>query len=490
MESIIPADLLTSLSRAALNALFAVSALILGWIVAMVISAIVRNVLKRTGLDDRLNAIVATADGDGSIQVAQWVSKIVFWLVMLLVIAGLLDRYGTGAAAAPINNLLDTAMGYIPGLIGAGALLVAAWVIATGVRFLVTRLADRTNIDERLSQQADLGDQPLSVSSSLATVSFWLAFLLFVPGILNQLKLPGLEGTFNSLTQPVVEAIPNVLAAAILLVIGWIAARIVRQVVTNVLVAAGADQLGERVGMTPRRTLSGLAGTIAYAFVIIPFAVAALDKLGFGEGPAASMLSGVMEAIPRLIGAAILLAVAYFAASFVADLVASILANVGLNRMPAKLGLADAPAEGERSLSDMVGYVTLVGVMLFAASAAADLLGFDSLQGAVDSVIGLGGDVLLGVAILVLGVYLSNIARGVVMSSAGENGALMATLARWAILLIAAAMALSQIDQGGVIVQSAFQALVYAVAAAAALAFGLGGKDAAAARLAKWTDKM
>ncbi len=490
MDQAFFSDLLSNLAGSATMVLLAVGILIVGWIVAIVASAIVRNVLRRTGLDERLNAIVDEGDGEGSIQIAQWVSKIVFWLVMLLVLAGLFDYFEVGAAAAPLQNLVDTAMGYIPGLIAAGALLVAAWVVASVVRYLVIRAADASDIDERLSQQADLGEQPLSVSSSLATVAFWLAFLIFIPGVLAQLELPGLQSTVNQLVDPVVEFIPGLVAAGILLVVGWIAARIVRQIVTNMLVAAGVDQVGERVGMTSQRTLSGLAGTIAYAFVLIPFAIEALNKAGFASGPATEMLQGVMTAIPNLIGAAILLAVAYFVGTFVADLVASILENVGLNRMPAKLGLADGPAEGARKPSEMVGYVTLVAIMLFAASAAASLLGFDTLVTAIEAVIALGGQVLLAIAILVLGIYLSNIARDVIKSSTGEGSELFATAARWAILLISGAMALGQIDQGGEIIQIAFAALVYAIAAGAALAaglaFGLGGRGVAGDRLKGW----
>ncbi|MCB0215689.1 MAG: hypothetical protein KDH92_03560, partial [Chloroflexi bacterium] len=235
MNSTYVNDLLQSLGQSALTVLLAVGALIVGWIVAMVASAIVRNILRRTGLDDRLNSIVSGEDDGAPIQIADWVSKIVFWLVMLLVLAGLFDRFGAASAAAPLQGLVATALGYIPGLVAAGALLIAAWLIASIVRWAVLRAADATNIDERLSSQADLGEQPLSVSSSLATVAFWLAFLIFLPGILNQLDLPGLEGTVAGLVDPVVALIPNLLAAAILLVVGWFAARIVRQVVTNVL---------------------------------------------------------------------------------------------------------------------------------------------------------------------------------------------------------------------------------------------------------------
>ena len=74
MNSTYVNDLLQSLGQSALTVLLAVGALIVGWIVAMVASAIVRNILRRTGLDDRLNSIVSGEDDGAPIQIADWVS--------------------------------------------------------------------------------------------------------------------------------------------------------------------------------------------------------------------------------------------------------------------------------------------------------------------------------------------------------------------------------------------------------------------------------
>jgi hypothetical protein len=225
---------------------------------------------------------------------------------------------------------------------------------------------------------------------------------------------------------------------------------------------------------------------LAYAFVLIPFVSEAISKAGINSGPVEGMLDSFLGSIPRIIGGAILLGVAYYVGTIIAELVASILANVGLNRLPERLGFADGPIEGRQSLSDTAGYVTLVAIMLLASAEAADLMEFESLRDAIQSVIGLGGEVLLAIAILVLGIYLSDIARSVVLSSAGDGSTLLANAARWVTLLIAGGMALGQISAGGEIVQTAFTAVVYGAAVAVALAFGLGGKEVASGMLDSW----
>jgi hypothetical protein len=120
---------------------------------------------------------------------------------------------------------------------------------------------------------------------------------------------------------------------------------------------------------------------------------------------------------------------------------------------------------------------------LFAGAEAAALLGFDSLSGAIDEIIVFGGQVLLALVIFALGLYIANLAFDAIRSTGSAHASTLAWLARGAIIVLVAAMALEHVDVGQTIVQDAFRALVFAIAAAAALAFGLGGRDAAAEQI-------
>ena len=154
--------------------------------------------------------------------------------------------------------------------------------------------------------------------------------------------------------------------------------------------------------------------------------------------------------------------------------------------MPSRLGIEGVPADGQKTPSEIAGYIILVGIMLFASVEASRMIGFENLAMAIEELIALGANVILALVILGVGVYLANIAHSAILSTAGETSAKMAMIARFAILVFVAAMALQQVDLGQAIIETAFQALVYAIAIAAAIAFGWGGRHVAEEAVGRW----
>ena len=94
---------------------------------------------------------------------------------------------------------------------------------------------------------------------------------------------------------------------------------------------------------------------------------------------------------------------------------------------------------------------------------------------------------LLGLAILAIGLYLGQLAAEAVASSGAASAGILALLARVGILVLAGAMALRQAGLAEDIINLAFGLLLGAVAVAAAIAFGFGGRDLAARQLEEWS---
>ena len=327
MPQLLPADIMSQLTGNLQNALVALAILFVGWLVALFLSAVVRWVLRRLSVDERLAAVSGEGEESIKISIESWASTAVFYLTMLFVLVEFLKRIGLETLGKPLAGIGDRVSEFLPNILGAALLFVVAWLVANVVKFVILRITGMTRIDERLVEEANLtSGRPLSVSSSLANAAYWLTFLFFLPSILGALKIQssGVDGMLTT----IFDYIPKLAGAAIWLFVGWFVARIVRQIVTNFVAAAGGDQLGERVGMTSRRSLSGLIGTLAYAFIMIPVVIQALSTIGLKDGPAVSMLDSVTTIIPKIIGSAVLLGIAYWVGSWVADLVASILQNV------------------------------------------------------------------------------------------------------------------------------------------------------------------
>ena len=110
--------------------------------------------------------------------------------------------------------------------------------------------------------------------------------------------------------------LPNIVAAGLILVVGWFVARIVRRIVTGLLAAAGVDRLSERVGLGAalgRQTLSGLLGLLVYILILVPVLISALNALQIEAvtRPATNMLNTFLAAIPNIFAAAVVLAISY-----------------------------------------------------------------------------------------------------------------------------------------------------------------------------------
>jgi hypothetical protein len=507
--------------------LLAIVVLIVGWIVALALSALTRNLLKRTNLDDRLARSITSdpAARPEHIRVENWISTAVFWVVMLFTLVVFFQVLNVPAISGPLGNFLDQIVGFIPGILAAAVLLLIAWLIATVLRAIVVRVLNESGLTRRLSEDAQVEPQTsTSISLTVGNVIYWLVFLLFLPAILDALNLQGLLVPVQGMVNDILGFLPNLLAAILILVIGWLVARIVRQIVTNLLAGLGIDRFGQRMGLTNTLgefSLSNLIGTIVYILILIPVAIAALNALNIPaiSGPASEMLTNLLNALPAIFGALLLLGIAYIVARLVGSFVAGILANIGFNNLFRWLGLyvdprrptppppsirpEDAqpgtvgnfstsgadPVEmeaGRMTPSAIVGYLVTIAIMLFAVMEAANLLGFQTLTLLISNFIIAAGQILLGLLIFALGLYFSYLADRVIRESGVTQSHILAPAARVAIIIFASALALREMGIAESIVNLAFGLLLGAVAVATALAFGLGGRDVAAQQLEKW----
>jgi hypothetical protein len=478
------------------NLIAALAILVVGWLVALIISAIVRGVLRRTTLDDRLARWVMGEEAAKDIEVERPIARGVYYLIMLFVLIAFFQALGLTIITEPLNRLLIQVFQYAPRLLGAGLLLLIAWIVASALRLVISRVLTAAKIDERLGSEAGLEEEKrVPLAQTLGNAVYWLVFLLFLPAVLSALELEGLLEPVQGMINQILGFTPNIFAAGLILAIGWFIARIVQQIVTNLLAAIGADQLSERVGLAPvlgKQQLSGLLGLVVYVLILIPVLIAALNALALEAitQPASNMLNVILEAIPAIFAATLVVVIAYMVGRVVAGLITNLLTGVGFNTVLARLGLGKEPAEGERTPSEIVGYLVLVAIMLFAAIEASRLLGFVLLADLVTQFTAFAGQVVLGLIIFAIGLYLANLAAKTVQASGAAQAGLLALAAQVSILVLAGAMALRQMGLANEIINMAFGLLLGAIAVAVALAFGLGGRKAAARELEEWLQSV
>ncbi len=310
--------------------------------------------------------------------------------------------------------------------------------------------------------------------------------------------------------------LPNILAAGLILIVGWFLASIIKRVLTSIFAAIGVDRLAARVGVNQAlgsQTLSSILATIVYFIVLIPVLIAALNALQLDAitAPASAMLNSILLALPNIFAAFLLLAIAYVVAQVVSGLVSNVLAAVGFNGLMGALGMRRAQEAVERATIDVpptpttrnrvedaaraatrktpsewVGYLVTVAIMLFAVVEALRLVGFIALAEMAMGFLLLLGQVVLGLIIFAAGLWLANVAATMIEESDTQWSNILAPAARVSILVLAGAMALRQMGLAPEIVNLAFGLGVGGIAIAVALAFGLGGREMASQILREW----
>ncbi len=69
-------------------------------------------------------------------------------------------------------------------------MLLTAWIVASLLKLVISRVLTASRIDERLSSQVGLEEeQRVPFTKSLADAVYWLVFLLFLPAVLGALAL-------------------------------------------------------------------------------------------------------------------------------------------------------------------------------------------------------------------------------------------------------------------------------------------------------------
>lgn len=501
----------TELGKSVPNLLGAAAFLIIGVIVAFFVKWFVQAVLSKTDIDNRIARwLSGTNDSRAAANVEKLIASIAFWIVMLFAVVGFLQALQLKSISDPLTNLLDKVIGYLPQIGGAVVLMGVAWILATIAKLVVVRTLQSLSVDERLNAStADAGgQQPVSISETLGNTIYWFIFLLFLLPVLETLKLQGPLQPVQSMVQDILAVLPNVLGAALIGVAGWFVARIVRMIVTNLLTASGADRWGQQLGLTQAiggQSLSSIAGSVVYVFILIPFAISAFQALGIAaiSEPAVEMLRDVLRTIPRIFTAAVILGVAYVLGKILGDLVAGLLANFGFNNIFQILGLqaAQEPTDSiseegamgaatRKTPSEIAGVVVLVGTILVFLIPATDVLQFQPLTGVITELLRILAQVLVGVLVFGVGLYLANLTFNMVSSSGGGQARLVAQAARVAIIALVSAMALQQMGIATNIVNLAFGLLLGAIAVALALAFGFGGMDIAGEQVRKWLNSF
>jgi hypothetical protein len=390
------------------------------------------------------------------------------------------------------NQILTLVTTYGIPILKALLILVVGWLVAKGVSIGAKKVLDRTDLDNKLAAKITGGKAAgVALEAGVARFVYWLLMLFVLMAVFQSLGLTIVTEPINALLTKIAGFLPNALAAAALAALAWAAASVLRVVVTNLLGAFQIDQkLSEKAGEEMKKI--SLASTLAdavYYLIWLLFLPQIIDALQMGGlTPVKDMVGQVLGFLPSLFGALIIFSLFYIVSRIVQRLATNLLAGIGFDRLPEWLGLGPATT-GAGSASAVTGYVILASLLFLGAVQSFKTLGLETLSSLAEQLLAGLFNVVVAVVIFGVGLFLGRIAYKAI-SPAGEGpSALLGNVARVAILVFTGAMALYRAGLASEIVTLAFGAVIVGLALAAALAFGLGGREEAAKTIAAWRSR-
>ncbi len=185
--------------------------------------------------------------------------------------------------------------------------------------------------------------------------------------------------------------------------------------------------------------------------------------------------------LPNLVGALVILLVGWIVARVVKAIVVRGLEAVGLNRVVTKGRVGEFLTRVVHNPAELVGVVAFWLVFLGAISLSVTALGIDALTAFVASIYAYLPHVIAATLIFVVAVAISGAVAALVARVMGDTptGKVIGTVAPILIMTIATFMILTELMIAEQIVLITYACLMGAIALGSALAFGLGGREAA-----------
>lgn len=474
--------------------LLAIVVFLVGWLIATLISRGIRGLLARTKWDDRL---FEYAKIDSKFQSHVVISKAVYYVLMIFVLILFFNILGLQFVAEPIVNMMNIIAESIPNFLKAALILAAGWLVASILSFLIQRGGKKIGID-RLLLKWKIIDSSESAEKALQGVSrvvFYLVLLIFLPGVLGALHIAAVSEPMSGMLAQFLDFLPKLFGAALIVLIGWLIARIVREILTKFLQSIGVEALSERLGLNnlfSKTNIPVVIGTIAYIFILIPTFISALETLnlrGISE-PAIAMLTSILSMIPNVIISILLVLIGVWLGKMLGNMVAHLLEKLGFNGILKYLGLGSPePSPSRATASQMVGRVAQIVVILLFVVEALQIVKLHVLVGLVTAFIAFLPNLFVAVVIVGLGLFLGNTAQRLLSGIVQTNFQILSAVAKYAIIAVSLFMALDQLGVAGSIVNTAFMLTLGGLALAFGLAFGLGGKEFAASWLQRWQNR-
>lgn len=216
----------------------AVILLIVAFIVAAIVKSIIVKLLSKTKL---AQAKSPEGEGNQGAKAIELIAKLAQLIVFLLFVPGIFETLGMTQVSAPILNMLNNVWVYVPNIIGSVIVLWVGFYIAKLVRELLIPVLNKLEINKLQNLAGIQVDDQGKLSNTIAYIVYVLILIPIIIAALYVLNIRAITDPAIAMLSIIFNYIPNIFAALVIIVIGWILSKFIGNIVARLIEASGLD---------------------------------------------------------------------------------------------------------------------------------------------------------------------------------------------------------------------------------------------------------
>lgn len=334
-----------------------------------------------------------------------------------------------------MNNILNDyvssdLLSSVQNLVAALLVLLIGWLIAKGIASGIGKAIQKMNVEEKVFSKPRTREQSLTVHKVISKGIYYILLLVVFIIFFNILNLNMIASPLSGLITTFLAFLPAVLKAGLLLLLAWCIAFAMKWLIVEGSKKVDLSRILYKIHITKTEEdimkATEKIGTIAFYFILLLFIPGVLESLSIGgmAEPFSALLDTILAFIPKLLMAVMIVAIGWIIAKVMKSILVNLLQAFGVEKLTERLKLENVFANG--GIASFVGNVAFVLIMIpvvISALEKLELAGIaDPAISMLDTVIDMIPNVIIAVALVLVGVWIGKVIGGFVRDALQRIG--------------------------------------------------------------------
>ncbi len=256
------------------TALAVVLVLILGRLIAKWIGRVLTKTMKAIKVDEKLKL--------EGFSLAQFIGKLVYYLLMIIVLMVALEMLGVNQVLDPLKDMTQKIFAYVPNVLVAGLIAYIGYFLAKVASEAVNLIGDSLlKLVPKFNLPADI-----DIVEIFKKVVFILVFIPILVIAVNALDIDIITKPTTLMLNKFFAAVPNIVAATVILFVGVVLGKLVSGLLKGILEAFKLDELTEKAGLKKvigQTNLPALLSNLVFFLIVYFSTIEAFAQLEFAS---------------------------------------------------------------------------------------------------------------------------------------------------------------------------------------------------------------